>query len=111
MMKIARTMILVAWVVLCVTASAALAEAVPTEQAKVAADSGRALAVAGACFGAALAVIGGALGIGKIGAATVESIARQPEASGSVFTPMIIAAAMIEGGMLFAIAVCWILGM
>jgi F0F1-type ATP synthase membrane subunit c/vacuolar-type H+-ATPase subunit K len=33
-------------------------------------------------------------------------MARQPEASGSIFTSVVVVAAMIEGGMLFAIVVC-----
>lgn len=57
----------------------------------------------GAGIGAGLAVIGAALGIGRIGATTVESIARQPEAGGAMFTPMIITAAMVEGAAFFAI--------
>jgi F-type H+-transporting ATPase subunit c len=36
----------------------------------------------------------------------VEAIARQPEASGTMFAPMIITAAMIEGTTLFAIVIC-----
>lgn len=55
--------------------------------------------------GAGLAVIGGALGIGKIGASAVESIARQPEAGAAVQTAMIISAALIEGATLFAVVV------
>jgi F-type H+-transporting ATPase subunit c len=47
--------------------------------------------------GAGLIVIGAALGIGKIGAAAMEGIARQPEASGKIQTAMLIAAALIEG--------------
>jgi F-type H+-transporting ATPase subunit c len=57
----------------------------------------------GAGLGAGLALIGAGLGIGRIGQSTVESIARQPEAAGSMFTPMIITAAMIEGATFFAI--------
>ena len=37
------------------------------------------LLAVGACFGAALAAIGAGLGIGKIGAAAMEAMARQPE--------------------------------
>lgn len=66
---------------------------------------GQGLAILGACFGAGLAVVGGGLGIGRIGQAVLESIARQPEAAGQLFLPMIITAAFIEGGMLFAIIV------
>lgn len=59
----------------------------------------------GGALGAGLAVVGGALGIGKIGAAATESIARQPEAGGAVSTAMIITSAMIEGATLFAVLV------
>lgn len=59
----------------------------------------------GGALGAGLAVVGGAYGIGRIGGAAVESIARQPEAGGAVQTAMIITAAMIEGAALFAVIV------
>jgi F-type H+-transporting ATPase subunit c len=59
----------------------------------------------GGAIGAGLAVIGGGLGIGRIGASAVEAIARQPEAGAAVQTAMIIAAALIEGATLFAIVV------
>lgn len=58
-----------------------------------------------AAIGAGLAVIGVGLGIGKIGGAAMEAIARQPEASGKIQTAMIIAAALIEGVGLFAVVV------
>ena len=57
----------------------------------------------GGAIGAGLAVVGGAAGIGRIGASAVESMARQPEASGNISTAMIITAAMIEGATLFAV--------
>jgi F-type H+-transporting ATPase subunit c len=59
----------------------------------------------GGAIGAGLAVIGGAAGIGRIGGSAVESMARQPEASGQINTAMILTAAFIEGAMLFAIVV------
>ncbi len=58
-------------------------------------------------FGAGLVVIGAAYGIGKLGAAALEAMARQPEIAGNVQTAMIIAAALIEGFTFFAIYVCW----
>jgi len=67
---------------------------------------GMAIALVGACFGAGMCAIGGGLAIAKIGAQCIEAIARQPEAASSMFAPMIISAAMVEGGMLFAIVVC-----
>lgn len=58
-----------------------------------------------AAMGAGLAVVGGGLGIGLIGKGAVESIARQPEASGTISTQMILAAALVEGATLFAVVV------
>jgi F-type H+-transporting ATPase subunit c len=56
-----------------------------------------------AALGVGLVVLGAGLGIGKIGASAVESIARQPEAAGKIQTAMIIAAALIEGLALFGV--------
>ncbi|HAU37016.1 MAG TPA: F0F1 ATP synthase subunit C [Phycisphaerales bacterium] len=67
---------------------------------------GKALGIVGACLGAGLCSVGGGLGIARIGGNCIESIARQPEAAGPMFAPMIVTAAMVEGGMLFAIVVC-----
>jgi F-type H+-transporting ATPase subunit c len=67
---------------------------------------GSAVALIGVCLGAGAVVVGGGYGIARIGAQCIESIARQPEAAGSMFAPMIIAAAMVEGATLFAIVVC-----
>lgn len=57
-------------------------------------------------FGAGIIILGAGLGIGKIGAAAVESMARQPEASGDIRGGMILAAALIEGATFFALIVC-----
>ena len=57
-------------------------------------------------IGAGLVIIGAGLGIGKIGANAVESIARQPETAGAVQIAMIIAAAMIEGATFYALYIC-----
>lgn len=65
------------------------------------------LGILGATLGAALAVIGAGLGISKIGKATMEASARQPEIADKARTTMIIAAALIEGVALFAVAVCF----
>ena len=70
------------------------------------ASSWAAIAKVGAGLAAAIAVIGAAYGIGKIGSQAMEAIARQPEASGDVRSSMIVAAALIEGVAFFAIVVC-----
>ena len=56
-------------------------------------------------FGAGLAVVGAGIGIGMIGKGAVESIARQPEASGQIVPQMILTAALVEGAALFAVVV------
>ena len=56
--------------------------------------------------GAGIAAVGAGIGIGRIGGSALESIARQPEASGDIRANMILAAALIEGVALFAVIVC-----
>ena len=58
-----------------------------------------------AALGAGIAALGVGLGIGKLAASSVESIARQPEASGDIKGAMILTAAFIEGVGLFAVVV------
>ena len=59
-----------------------------------------------AAIAAAIAVIGAALGIGKIGQSAMEAMARQPETADGIRSGMIIAGALVEGATLFAIVVC-----
>lgn len=60
----------------------------------------------GWAIGIAGIILGAAFGIGKIGAAAVESMSRQPEVAGNIQTAMIISAALIEGATFFALIVC-----
>lgn len=60
----------------------------------------------GGAIGAGLVIIGAAGGIGRIGGSAAESMARQPEAAGSINTISLITAAMLEGATLFAVVVC-----
>ena len=57
-------------------------------------------------IGASIVLLGAALGIGRIGSSSVESMARQPEVAGKINTAMIISAALIEGVTFFALIVC-----
>jgi F-type H+-transporting ATPase subunit c len=57
-------------------------------------------------IGAGIAAVGAGIGIGRIGGSALESIARQPEATGDIRANMIVAAALIEGVALFAVIVC-----
>lgn len=104
---------LLALALIAVLASAAPAMAVDAEAsvepgatAATTAASDWSLITFSGAFGAALTTIGAAYGIGKLGAAALESMARQPEVAGNIQTAMIIAAALIEGFTFFALFIC-----
>lgn len=63
----------------------------------------------GAGLGAALTICGAGYGFGKIGAAALESMARQPEVAARVQTGMLIIAALLEGATFFSLIVCILL--
>lgn len=65
----------------------------------------QALAALGAALGAGIAALAAGFGIGKIGSAAMEAIARQPEAAGDIRSNMIVIAALVEGVALFAVIV------
>ncbi|MDA3779817.1 MAG: ATP synthase F0 subunit C [Bacteroidales bacterium] len=71
--------------------------------------AGAGLAKLAAGLGAAISAIAAAYGIAKIGSSAMESIARQPEASGDIRSNMIVSAALIEGVAFFAIVVCFLI--
>jgi len=60
----------------------------------------------GAGLGAAITIVGAGWGFGRIGAAALESMARQPEVAGRIQTAMIVIAALLEGATFFALIVC-----
>lgn len=101
---------------MCLVASLALATPAWAQEEGAEAAAGTAVTTAAAngwslitfsgAFGAALTTIGAAYGIGKLGAAALESMARQPEVAGNIQTAMIIAAALIEGFTFFALFIC-----
>jgi F-type H+-transporting ATPase subunit c len=59
----------------------------------------------GAGLGAAFTIVGAGYGFGKIGAAALEGMARQPEVAGQLQTGMIVIAALLEGATFFALIV------
>lgn len=63
-----------------------------------------------AAVGAGLATIGAGIGIGLIGYAALQAMARQPEMAGQIRTTMFIAAALVEGVALFAIVLAIVKG-
>lgn len=67
-----------------------------------------ALALA-AGLGIGIASFGGALGQGRAAASALEGIARNPEAASKVMTPMIIALALIESLVIYALVIAFLL--
>lgn len=86
-------------VVLLLTAAPAFAQETPTSVTLSGAG-------VGAGLGAAITIVGAGWGFGRIGAAALESMARQPEIAGRIQTAMIVIAALLEGATFFALIVC-----
>lgn len=63
-----------------------------------------------ASIGAGLTILGAGIGFAKIGGSALESIARQPEASGDIRGAMLLVAALLEGATFFALIVCIVKG-
>jgi F-type H+-transporting ATPase subunit c len=82
-----------------------LAFATPA-MAQVSAGEKPYLVYLGGAIGAGIVLLAAGMGIGKIGTAAVESMARQPEVADKIQTAMIISAALIEGATFFALIVC-----
>ncbi len=57
----------------------------------------------------AIAAFGGALGQGKAASAALEGIARNPGAQGKILTPMILALALIESLVIYALIIAFVL--
>jgi F-type H+-transporting ATPase subunit c len=74
-----------------------------------------ALLALAAGFGLPIALLGAALGQGKIGASALEGIARQPEAAGRIQMVMIIALALVESlaiyGLLISLIILFMFGL
>ena len=71
-------------------------------------DTNMALAV-GAGLGIGIAAFGGSLGQGRAAAAALEGIARNPNASGKIFVPMILGLALIESLVIYALIITFLL--
>ena len=56
-------------------------------------------------LGIGLAALGGSLGQGRAAGAALEGIARNPNASGKIFTPMILGLALIESLVIYALII------
>jgi F-type H+-transporting ATPase subunit c len=70
-----------------------------------AATGGNHYGVLGAGFAIGIAALGGSLGQGKAAAAAFEGIARNPAAQMKIFIPMIVALALIESLVIYALII------
>lgn len=70
---------------------------------------GSAVVALSAAIAIGLAVIGGTFGQSKAAAAALEGIARNPEAQGKIFTPMILAMALIESLVILGFVIAFVL--
>ena len=73
------------------------------------AAEGAGIGIIGKGIGMGLVILGAGLGIGRIGSAAVDAISRQPEASGTISTQMLISAALVEGVSVIALILMLIL--
>ena len=55
-----------------------------------------------------IAAFGGSLGQGKIGASAMEGIARNPQARGDMFIPMILGLVFVESLVIYAFAIAFL---
>ena len=65
------------------------------------------LTAVGAALAISVAAFGGALGQGRAAAAALEGIARNPGAKGDLFVPMILALALIESLVIYALLIAF----
>ena len=63
----------------------------------------------GAGLGIGLAALGGGIGQGRAAASAVDGIARNPQARGALFVPMILGLALIESLVIYALIISIIL--
>ena len=87
--------------------SSALAEAVG--EVLQSAEGGKGWYALAAGLAISIAALGGALGQGRVGAAAMEGVARNPQAQKVMFIPMIIVLALIESFVIFSFAVAMII--
>lgn len=88
------------------TAGTAMAAA----EAAASGDSNRAVAIAiSAGIAVAIAAFGAALGQGRVGAAAMESIGRNPNAADKLFLPLVLTLALLEALALYGFVIAILL--
>ena len=70
---------------------------------------GTALIAIGSALAIGLGALGGTFDQGKAASAALEGIARNPEAQGKIFTPMLLGMALIESLVILAFVIAFML--
>ena len=83
--------------------------AMAQESAAAASASEKGLIALAANLGIGVAAFGSALGQGRMVASAMESIGRNPNSAGQIFTPMILGLAFIEALTLYALVIAFLL--
>ena len=71
------------------------------------AEGGNSISHIAAALAIGVAAFGGALGQGRAAAAALEGIARNPNARGAIFTPLILSLALIESLVIYALLIAF----
>lgn len=71
------------------------------------ANGGSGILALAAAITISIAALGGALAQGRVGATAMEGIARNPQAQKAMFVPMIIALALIESLVIYALVIAF----
>jgi F-type H+-transporting ATPase subunit c len=68
---------------------------------------GGGLVAIGAALAIGLAALGGGIGQGRAAASALDGIARNPQASGKIFVPMIVGLALIESLVIYGLLIAF----
>ena len=79
--------------------------AVMAEEVVAQAAEGQGLKALGAAFAIAVGALGGALGQGRLAAAAMEGIARNPQAGKAMFVPFMIGLGLIESLVIYCLII------
>ena len=79
------------------------------ESSKAAASGGNWSAAIGAALAIGIAAFGGALAQGRATSSALEGIARNPNARGEIFIPMILGLVLIESLVIYALVISFFL--
>ncbi len=104
MRRVAKLIVpLAAFVLTALSSVAAFAQGA----APAAADTSKGYIGIGAALAIGLAALGGGLGQGRAAASALDGIARNPQASGKIFVPMIVALALIESLVIYGLLIAF----